>query len=128
MLIFQFCSLNSPVKTGNATEAVNILVQPVDNLSLGRSVKTALFTVALRVLSKELTAHRLRRHHVVIAVVATPLSKVVRYIEGRGCRNRIFIIDEIDRRDTVFGGWDTVLAWKDNDVGAEEIAVREDEL
>jgi hypothetical protein len=122
------CSLNSPVETGNATEAVNILVQPVDNLSLGRSVKAALFTVALRVLSKELTAHRLCRHHVVIAVVATPLSKVIGDIEGRRRRNRIFIIDEVDRRDAVFGGGETVLARKDNDIGTEEIAVREDEL
>lgn len=128
MLGFQLCSLNSPVETGNATEAVNILVQPIDNLSLRGSVETALFTVTLRVLSKELTAHRLCRHHIVIAVVATPLSKMVRDIEGRGRRDGIFIIDEVDRRDTVFGGRDAVLAWEDNDVGAEKIAVREDEL
>jgi hypothetical protein len=37
---------------------ISQIVQPVDNLSLGRSIKTALFTVTLRVLSKELTAHR----------------------------------------------------------------------
>lgn len=120
--------LNLPVETGDAAEAVNILVQAVDNLRLGRSVKTALFTVALRVLSQELTAHRLGRHHVVIAVVATPLSKVVRDIEGRGRRDCIFIIDEVDRRDAVFGGWNAVVARKDNDVCTEKIAVREDEL
>lgn len=87
-----------------------------------------MFTVALGVISKELTAHRLCRHHVVIAVVATPLSKVVGDIEGRGRGDRIFIIDEVDRRDTVFGGCNTILAREDNDVGTEEIAVREDEL
>ena len=124
----QLCALNSPVETRNATEAVNILVQPVDNLSLGRSIKTALFTVTLRVLSKELTAHRLCWHHVVIAVIATPLSKVVGDIEGRRRGDGIFIIDEVDRRDTIFGSGETVLARKDNDIGTEEIAVREDEL
>lgn len=86
-----------------------------------------MFTVALRIISKELTAHRLCRHHVIIAIVATPLSKVVGDIEGRGRRDRIFIIDEVDRRDTVFG-CNTILAREDNDIGTEEIAVREDEL
>jgi hypothetical protein len=97
--------MNSPVETRNATEAVDILVQPVDNLSLGRRVETTLFAVALCVFSKELTTHRLGRHHVVIAIVATPFSKVVRDVEGCGRRDGIFIIDKVDRRSTIFGNW-----------------------
>jgi hypothetical protein len=31
----------------------------------------------------------------------------------------ILIIDEVDRRDNIFGGGETVLARKDNDIGTE---------
>jgi hypothetical protein len=53
---------------------------------------------------------------------------VVRDIKGSRSRNRVFIVNEVDRRDTVFRNGRIILTRKNDNVGAEEIAVRENKL
>lgn len=52
--------------------------------------------VTLNVLSKKLLPDGARRHHVVIAVITAPFSKVVGDVECSGRRGGVFVIDEVD--------------------------------
>jgi hypothetical protein len=53
---------------------------------------------------------------------------VVRDIKGSRSRNRVFIVNEVDRRDTVFRNDRVILSRKNDNVGAEQVAVRENKL
>lgn len=89
--------------------------------------------VALDIFGQELASDGPRRHHVVVAVVATPFSEVIRDVESSWGGGRVFVVDEVDRGGFLIFGGDSVpvlllLRGKDNDVRTEEIAVGEDQL
>lgn len=82
--------------------------------------------IALGVLGQELTAHRLSGCHVVVAVVADPLSQVVGDIERRRSGDCILVVDEVDRCNLVRGI--VAVIREDDHIGAQEITVRENKL
>lgn len=82
--------------------------------------------VALHVFRQELPPHRPRRHHVVVAVVATPLGEVVGDVERGRRGRRVLVVDEVHLLRVVRFG--SRVSRQDDHVRAEQVAVGEDQL
>jgi hypothetical protein len=76
-----------------------------------------MLSIALHIFGQELPSNRSRRHHVVVAIVTTPLREVVSNIESSWRWGGIFIVDEVDMLSAVLERRD-LRPWKNDDVRA----------
>lgn len=81
--------------------------------------------VALDVLLDKPAAHGLAWESAVVEVVAGPLCKVVGEVESRGRGSGVLVVDEADQLGVFLL---SIGLRVHDDVGAEQVAMREDKL
>lgn len=81
--------------------------------------------VRRQILFNESASHRAGGKSLVVALEATPFSKMIRKVECRWCWGRVFVVDEAHRLN---GPRLCRILGMDNDITTEEVAVSEDQL
>lgn len=79
--------------------------------------------IASDVLRQELPPNASSRHHSIVAVVATPLGKVVCNVKSSRRRHRVFIVNKVDTLGFALGSTCAVCGRECYHVGAEKVAV-----